>query len=120
MNIIITDLAKQESMIPDTHMLDKRLSWKAKAVLTMLIVAAGHYEVSQCKLADLSSDGEAVVRSALRELTRHGYLIRERTRSEDGKMGEVLYKICLCPPGATANDYTALLCNYANAPKSRI
>ena len=87
MNIIITDLAKQESMIPDTHMWDKRLSWKAKAVLTILIVAADHYEVSQCKLADLSSDGEAVVRSALRELTRYGYLIRERTRSEDGKMG---------------------------------
>lgn len=97
MNIIITDKPKGYKMISSTHMWDKRLSWKAKAVLTMMLMLPPNWDLRQDNLADLSSDGEAAVRSAIKELIQYGYLSRERTRTADGKVGAVLYKICQCP-----------------------
>lgn len=97
MNIIITDKPKGYKMISSTHMWDKRLSWKAKAILTMMLMLPPNWDLRQDNLADLSSDGEAAVRSAIKELIQYRYLSRERTRTPDGKIGAVLYKICQCP-----------------------
>ena len=57
----------------------------------MLIVAAGHYEVSQCNLLTCRRMVKRLF-VPLKRINQTWYLIRERTRSEDGKMGEVLYK----------------------------
>ena len=65
MNIIITDKPKGYKMISSTHMWDKRLSWKAKAILTMMLMLPPNWDLRQDNLADLSSDGDAAVRFAI-------------------------------------------------------
>lgn len=61
------------------------LSFKARGILAMLLTYPDNWSVSERWLAEQSSDGVAAVRSGLKELEETGYLVRNKTRSEDGK-----------------------------------
>ena len=52
---------------------DKRISFKAKGILTYLLSKPDNWQVMTSELIEASSDGEAAVRSALKELEKYGY-----------------------------------------------
>lgn len=63
---------------------DKRLSFKSKGILTYLLSKPDDWTVRVNELISASTDGEASVRSALKELEACGYYRKYRVRTEDG------------------------------------
>ncbi|MFI7610665.1 hypothetical protein ACIBP6_05425 [Nonomuraea terrae] len=80
---------------------DKRLTWKARGVLAWLASHKIGFRISEKALIAAAPDGRDAVRGALKELERHGYLIRERQRAASGKLGGTDY--ILCDPWTAGN-----------------
>ncbi len=57
---------------------DAALSWKAKGLMFYLLSCPDDWQVRVADLVKRSHDGETAVRSALRELEAHGYIVREQ------------------------------------------
>lgn len=99
---------------------DHRLSWKAKGLMAYLISKPNDWQVWTKDLIKRSTDGRSAVLSALQELLKFGYAIRDQCRREDGTFGPVEFTVFEVPqlgfpladkPGAdnrtyTKNDYT--------------
>ncbi|MBT2232204.1 helix-turn-helix domain-containing protein [Nonomuraea sp. NEAU-A123] len=80
---------------------DKRLTWKARGVLAWLASHKVGFRISENTLIAAAPDGRDAVRGAIRELEKHGYLVRERQRASSGKLGRVDY--ILCDPWTAGN-----------------
>jgi len=74
------------------HFRDKSLSLKAKGLLSLMLSLPDEWNYSVAGLATLSSDGETAVRSAVKELEKHGYLTRTPIRKY-GKISDWQYDI---------------------------
>ena len=72
---------------------DTSLSLKAKGIMLTLLSLPDDWVFTEAWLVSQCSDGITAVRSALNELEDHGYLIRERVREENGKLGDSIYDI---------------------------
>lgn len=79
------------------------LSFKAMGMYLLLASLPDSWNFSILGLAKISKDGEAVVRSALSELENEGFLTRERTRDENGKLGNCVYTLRCKPIGDSSN-----------------
>lgn len=64
---------------------DKRLSFKAKGLLTYLLAHPG-CSIDKLELREHATEGSTAIVSALRELKLFGYIRTNYTRSESGKM----------------------------------
>ncbi len=77
---------------------DKKLSFKAKGMLCMLLsLPEDKWEYSVKGLASTSSDGVDAVRRILNELEIKGYLVRTRERDENGRLGRSVYTVYEIP-----------------------
>lgn len=72
------------SVINNTVLQDKRLSWKAKGLAAFLLSKPDDWLIIREVLKEESSDGETAVRTGLEELKRFGYLVRTRMQNERG------------------------------------
>ncbi|TRO57070.1 hypothetical protein [Streptomyces sp. IB201691-2A2] len=72
---------------------DAQLSFKAKGLFGYVSTHRNGWQVTIAGLVRLGPDGREAVRTALKELEAHGYLIRERLRRPDGTLGEIVYCI---------------------------
>ncbi|MFE5894935.1 hypothetical protein ACFQ6E_39285 [Streptomyces sp. NPDC056462] len=79
---------------------DSRMSFKAKGLFGCVSTHRNGWQVTVADLVRLGPDGREAVRSGLKELEAHGYLIRERLRRPDGTLGEIVYGITDRPAGA--------------------
>ncbi|MGN7725221.1 hypothetical protein ACTJIL_05275 [Luteimonas sp. 22616] len=75
---------------------DSSLSWAARGVLIHLLTKPSDWRVSVAALVNQTKgarikSGRDSVYALLKELEKAGYVKRERTRSADGKLGEVDY-----------------------------
>ncbi|GAA0828479.1 hypothetical protein ACFQVD_11035 [Streptosporangium amethystogenes subsp. fukuiense] len=73
---------------------DLRLSWKARGLLAWLTSHATGFRVSEKTIVCAAPDGRDAARTAIAELETYGYLVRERARGHDGRLGGVTYIIC--------------------------
>ena len=73
---------------------DPRLSWKARGLLAWLTSHATGFRVSEKTIVCAAPDGRDAARTAIAELKTYGYLVRERERGRDGRLGGVTYIIC--------------------------
>ena len=80
------------SIMSNSHLRDKSLSWKAKGVLSDMLSLPDDWDYSLDGLSTLSSDGMSATRSAIKELEEHGYLMRKPIR-EKGKIVDWEYTI---------------------------
>ncbi|MFI9832892.1 hypothetical protein ACIHIX_35000 [Streptomyces sp. NPDC051913] len=85
--------ADQFTQIANRLFRDPRLTWKAKGLFGLISTHRDGWHITVADLARHSRDGEAAVRSGLKDLERHGFLLRERTRHNDGTLGRVVYVI---------------------------
>ncbi|MEU5335540.1 hypothetical protein AB0G51_19695 [Streptomyces asoensis] len=76
---------------------DPRLSFKAKGIFGFISTHRDGWRMSVTHLARCSRDGEAAITSGLRELEKHGFLLRERQRNPDGTLGAAAYFITDLP-----------------------
>ena len=84
---------------------DGRLSLKARALGAWLMSHRDGWSLSIDTIAKTIGelDGETAVRSGLLELEEAGYLVRERTRGESGRLGPMEYIISDIPAGQTTS-----------------
>lgn len=75
------------------HFKDKRLSWKAKGLLSTMLSLPDNWNYTIEGLSMLSDDGIKATNSGLNELEKCGYLIRKQQRNESGHYGMTEYII---------------------------
>lgn len=73
------------------HLQDRKLSLKAKGLLSMILSLPDDWAFSIAGLKAISKEGKDSIRSALTELEAKGYLVRKRVRERNGCLGSVIY-----------------------------
>jgi hypothetical protein len=85
--------ADQFTQVANALFRDAQLSFKAKGIFGYVSTHTNGWQVTIADLVRLGPDGREAVRTGLKELEAHGYLIRERLRRPDGTLGEIVYCI---------------------------
>ena len=87
MGIYRVEKTQNYSVMSNYHFKDKRLSWKAKGMLSTFLSLPDNWDYKIHGLTEMSPDGEKSVRTGLEELEKNGYLkrspIRDRGRIVD-------------------------------------
>ncbi|MGV4890776.1 hypothetical protein ACSR0Z_30165 (plasmid) [Streptomyces viridosporus] len=89
--------ADQFTQIANGLFRDGRLSFKAKGIFGYVSTHRDGWRMTVADLARRGRDGEAAVKSGLKELEKHGFLLRERLRHPDGTLGAAAYYITDLP-----------------------
>ncbi|WP_405933695.1 hypothetical protein [Streptomyces sp. NBC_00827] len=85
--------ADQFTQVANALFRDTQLSFKAKGIFGYVSTHRNGWQVTIADLVRLGPDGREAVRTGLKELEAHGYLVRERLRRPDGTLGEIAYCI---------------------------
>ena len=88
------------------HFKDRRLSWKAKGLLSTMLSLPDNWNYTIEGLASLSDDGIKATNSGLKELERCGYLIRHQCRDDGGHYGVTEYIIYEQPQEDVASSFS--------------
>lgn len=72
-------------MVDNGYLRDERLSWKAKGLLTYLLSLPADWKPRQEHLVTVSADKDTSVASAIKELTKYGYMRMCRKQDEQGR-----------------------------------
>lgn len=81
------------TIIRNTALRNPKLSLRAKGMLALMLSFSPGWRYSTRHLQTLSTEGRDAVRATVRELEEHGYVRREQTRDETGKVGPVEYLV---------------------------
>ena len=90
---------KNYTVMANYYLKDKRLSLKAKGLLSVMLSLPDDWNYNMKGLARLSKDGLDSVRSTVNELERYGYVTRHRIRTETGQLADTEYLVRERPPG---------------------
>lgn len=92
------------TIMSNHHLRDKRLSNKAKGLLSIILSLPEEWDYTSDGLAKICKDGVDGIRSQLRELESFGYITRERSRNEKGQLKGCDYTIHEIPVEIPALD----------------
>ena len=93
MSIIRVHKTANFTVMSNTHFKEKKMSLKAKGLLSLMLSLPDDWNYSVSGLVTLSKDGKDSVMSALGELETFGYLERTRTVNERGQFSGIEYNI---------------------------
>ena len=85
------------TMMQNHHLRNKGLSLKAVGLLSKILSLPPDWDYSLRGLATLNTDGIDGVRSAMKELEDHGYVVRTQCRDENGRMSKSRYAVYEIP-----------------------
>ena len=83
------------------HLRDKRLTLKAKGLLSLMLSLPEDWDFTTKGLAAISKDGIDCIRSTVKELESCGYVLRQRIRNDKGQMIATEYTILEQPRPAS-------------------
>jgi len=81
------------TVMPNWHLRDKQLSLKAKGLMSYMLSLPDTWDYSIAGLASICGCGRDMIRSALAEMEKAGYLCRSRARNASGQLGDVDYTL---------------------------
>lgn len=81
------------TVMSNYHFKEKKMSLKAKGLLSLMLSLPNDWDYSIAGLATLSKDGKDSVMGALKELEQFGYLTRTRLTNEKGQFDGYDYDI---------------------------
>lgn len=81
------------TVMSNFHFKEKKMSLKAKGLLSLMLSLPDTWNYSVAGLVTLSKDGKDSVMSALAELEKFGYLTRERLVNDKGQFAGIEYNI---------------------------
>ena len=81
------------TVMSNFHFKEKKMSLKAKGLLSLMLSLPDDWNYSVSGLVKLSKDGKDSVMSALSELEKFGYLHREKMTNEKGQFSGIEYNI---------------------------
>ena len=85
------------TVMSNHHFKEKKMSLKAKGLLSLMLSLPDDWDYSISGLATLSKDGKDSIMSALAELEKFGYLTRKRLTDDKGRFAGVEYNIFEVP-----------------------
>ena len=97
MSVYRVNKTRDFTVMGNTHLRDKNLSLKAVGLLSKMLSFNDGWQFSTRGLAALCKEGPDAILSALRELEKHGYLVRHRGRDDKGRMVSTEFDIYETP-----------------------
>lgn len=95
---------KDYTLMSNYHLRDMELSCKACGLLSKMLSLPDEWDFTTRGLVAICKDGEACIRSALKELEMRGYLVRRRVRDDKGRIADVEYNIYETPHSPVEDD----------------
>lgn len=91
---------KNYTVMSNVHLRDKRISLKAKGLLSLLLSLPDDWKFSVKGITSISKENNAAVKTALKELQEYGYVKVTKLFPKDTKSGriEYIYDIYEIPP----------------------
>ena len=89
------------TVMANFHLRDKSLSLKAVGLLSKMLSFNDGWKFSTKGLSAICKEGPDATLSALRELEKHGYLVRHRQRDGKGRMSSTIFEIYEEPQEST-------------------
>lgn len=89
------------TVMANFHLRDKSLSLKAVGLLSKMLSFNDGWKFSTKGLSTICKEGPDAILSALRELEKHGYLVRHRQRDGKGRMSSTIFEIYEEPQEST-------------------
>ena len=93
MAVFRVEKTKDFTIMSNHHLRNTELSLKAKGLLSLMLSLPEDWDYTTKGLAHICKDGVDSITTALKELERHGYLTRQRLRYDNGKLGDIEYRI---------------------------
>ena len=95
---------KGYTVMSNYHLKDKRLTLKAKGLLSMMLSLPDEWNYSTRGLAAICKEGVDSIGAALKELESNGYMIRRQLRGERGRIIDTEYVIFEKPQDKPESD----------------
>lgn len=93
MAVFRIDKTRDYTVMSNHHLRNTELSLKAKGLLSLMLSLPKNWDYTTKRLAAICKDGIDSISSCIRELEKHGYIIRERMRNEKGQLTTIEYTI---------------------------
>ena len=93
MAVFRIDKTRDYTVMSNHHLRNTELSLKAKGLLSLMLSLPENWDYTTKGLAAICKDGIDSISSCIRELEKHGYIIRERMRNEKGQFTTIEYTI---------------------------
>lgn len=91
------------TVMSNTHLKDRRLSYKSKGLLSVILSLPPEWDYTITGLAVIATDGVDSVKTAIKELEKYGYVTRSQLRDERGRMAQNEYVVCSSSPTIRVN-----------------
>ena len=108
MAVVRVEKNSNYTVMSNVHLRDKRLSLKAKGLLSLILSLPEKWDYSVNGLVSIAREGRAGIMSSLKELEEAGYLTRHQLRGENGQMGKIEYVIYEEPRPPQSENPTAV------------
>ena len=93
MAVFRVEKTRNYTVMSNQHLRDKRLSLKAKGLLSLMLSLPEDWDYTLQGLAQINKESIDAIREAVRELERAGYIKRSRERDERGCLRGTVYTI---------------------------
>lgn len=93
MSVVRVHKTANFTVMSNYHFKEKKMSLKAKGLLSLMLSLPEDWDYSVAGLATLSKDGKDSIMSALGELEKFGYLERTRLTNDKGQFAGIEYNI---------------------------
>ena len=80
MSVFKIEKNKNYTVMPNYHLRDKNLSYKAKGLLSFMLSLPEDWDYSINGLVSISKEEVKAIRNILQELQRYGYLVIEKNK----------------------------------------
>ncbi len=84
---------KNYTVMANYHLNDRRLSLKAKGLMSFMLSLSDSWDLTVNGLAGTAKDGIDSINTTLNELEKYGYVTRKRIRNEKGQLKGIEYTI---------------------------
>ena len=114
MAVFRIEKTRDYTVMANHHLRNTALSLKAKGLLSLMLSLPEDWDYTTKGLARICRDGVDSICATVRELEDAGYIIRERVRNANGRLGSIEYTILEQPrppepkPGKPSSGKTSL------------
>ena len=93
MAVFRVEKTRDYTVMANHHLRNTALSLKAKGLLSLMLSLPENWDYTTKGLARICRDGVDSICATVRELEDAGYIIRERVRNSNGRLGSIEYTI---------------------------
>lgn len=104
MAVFRVERTRDYTVMSNFHLRDKRLSLKAKGLLSQMLSLPENWDYTLSGLSQINKESKDAIRTAINELENAGYVIRRQTIDSSGKFGVNEYIIHEQPESSPSVD----------------